>query len=147
MKGNHTIAILLHCTELPGASFEGRTAVRLGVQQGREVVQDVPADAETAAFSCPMRVERNPQTGKPGFFGPFAQGRPEERFIYLSWGVREGAVWNMFRRAKIRLTDIGWPAIEQALAAGKPLEATLRLTDRHGGPLCGTVTGEYIAWK
>jgi len=147
MKGNHNIAILLHCTELPGVSFEGRMAVRLGVQQGREVVQDVPADAENATFTCHFHVKRHIRSGKPNFLGPFAQGTSEERFIYLSWGEREGAAWDMFRRAKIHLGNIGWPAIEHALAAKQPIEATLRLTDRHGGPLCGTVTQEYIAWK
>lgn len=147
MKNSHTVNILLHCTELPGASFDGRTAVRLGIQKGKTVVDDVPADAENAAFACPFRVERHTRTGKPNFLGPFAHGTPEERFIYLSWGEREGDAWNMFRRAKIDLTDIAWPAIEQAIATNRPLEATLRLTDRHGEPLCGTVTEEYIAWK
>ncbi len=141
------VTILLHCTELPGTSFDGRTAVRLGIQKAKTVIDDVRADVESATFACTFRVERHIRTGKPNFLGPFAQGTPEERFIYLCWGERNGAAWNGFRRAKIHLNGIGWASVEKAVTTGKPIEATIRMTDRRGGPLCASVKEEHIQWK
>ena len=140
------ITILLHCTDLPGTVFEGRTAIRLGVQKGKAVVDDVAADVESITFICPMRVERGTETGKPNFLGPFAQGTREERFIYLSWGGQGQTRWEMFRRAKIQLKDIPWTSVEQAAATEKPIEATIRMTDKRGGPLCASVKKEFITW-
>lgn len=143
----NTITILLHCTDLPGVSFEDKTAVRLGIQKGKDVIDDVPADTESVIFTCPLRVERNTKTGKPNFLGPFAHGTPEERFIYLCWGERKGMVWYGFRRAKIHLKHIEWSTIEDCLKTDSSLEATLRMTDSKGGPLCASVGQAYITWK
>lgn len=146
MQQQNKLTILLHCIELPGAAFEGRNAIRLGIQKGTIVIDDVPGDVETITFTCPMRVERNANTGKPNFLGPFAQGTPQERFIYLCWGERNAVGWAGFRRAKIHLKDISWASVEHTLSTGEPMEASIRMTDKKGEPLCASVKKEQIEW-
>jgi hypothetical protein len=43
MSSGQQITIQIHCQNLPGAEFEGRTRVRLGIQKGKDVVEDVSA--------------------------------------------------------------------------------------------------------
>lgn len=137
--GDAEIRLRIHCRHLPGTSFEGRTAVRLGIQRGSEVIEDVPADAERVTFTIPLRVRKSPETGKPNFLGPFAHGTPEDRFLYLCWGERNGEIWEGFRRAKVRLNPLGGERLEESLQTGKPIEVHLDMTDAKGGPACGSV--------
>jgi hypothetical protein len=141
------ITILLRCRDLPGHCFESHTAVRLGVQRGRDVVDDVPGDVSDVTFTVPLRVTRNAKSGNPNFLGPFAQGTPDDRFIYLSWGERHNGAWDMFRRAKVKLNHLTWETVEQAMKQGESIEAVISMTDRSGGPLCASVREQYIAWK
>ncbi len=135
MKDHREINIRIHCRNLPGTQFEDRTGVRLGIQRGREVIGDVPADAEGVTFTVPLRVSGTPGGERPNFLGPFAQGTPEERFVYLCWGERRDGAWDGFRRAKIQLRHIGWEAVERASAAGQAtIEAVVDMTDATGGP-------------
>jgi Family of unknown function (DUF5990) len=142
------------CTDLPGTRFRDphdgarpeRVPVHLGVQRGREVVDQVPADRRQVTFAVEFRVERRPD-GAPNFLGPFAQGPPEDRFFYLSWGVPEpSGTFAMFRRLKVHLGHLRWPEIRRAIRAGKPLTVTLRLTDDAGAPLCATPPAGHIRW-
>src|SRR6478752_6532935 len=59
--------------------------------------------------------------GRPNFTGPFASGPRDQRFIYLSWPRLDGCGY--VNRVKVRLSDLDWPLIEQAIARGVPLEA------------------------
>ena len=147
MGNQQAITIRLHCIELPDLEFDGRTKIRLGIQKGKQVIEDVQADAEEVIFSCSLRVEKNAKTGKPNFLGQYAQGTPEERYLYLCWGERDGGQWQGFRRAKIYLKHIGWDSIEKSLSTGKPIEATIKMTDKKGCPLCAWVKEGNIEWK
>ncbi|MCZ7647927.1 MAG: DUF5990 family protein [Planctomycetota bacterium] len=75
------------------------------------------------------------------------QGKPEEPFIYLSWGVMKGRTFDMFRRAKVRLSHLKPAALRKAAASGKPIEAVVTCTDAQGGPLCASVKDSHITWK
>ncbi len=147
MKSQELITIRLRCVELPGRKFDGKTEVRLGVQKGREVIEDVYGDQKEVIFDCQMRIERNAVTGKPNFLGPYAQGTIDERFIYLCWGERPEGMWEGFRRAKIHLKDIEWKSVENAIASGKAIEAVIKMTDKKGFPLCASVGKDNIEWK
>jgi Family of unknown function (DUF5990) len=141
------VTVRLRCVELPGRSFDGKADIKVGAQKGDTVVDDVFGDAKQASFDFELRVERNAKTGKPNFLGPYAHGKPTERFLYLCWGQRIGGAWHGFRRAKIHLSHLDWPTVETAIAASRPIEAVLKLTDKKGGPLCASVKGDQIGWR
>ncbi len=139
MSNASDITILLHCHHLPGVRFDGRTAVRLGIQRGQEVIDDVPADTSQVTFTLPLCVEQNAKTGQPNFIGPFAHGTPQERFLYLCWGEWKDGAWDGFRRAKVHLKHLTWDQVEAALRQGKPIEFSFDMTDAKGGPACGSL--------
>ena len=76
------------CTELPGTRFEDPHAhkpkikepVYLGIQRGKEVIEQVSADRREVVFYPEFRVGEKPD-GAPNFLGPYAQGRPADRFF------------------------------------------------------------------
>ena len=94
-----------------------------------------------------LRVERNAKTGKPNFLGPYAHGKPDERFLYLCWGVRNERHFHMFRRAKVQLSHLDWATVEKAARTKRAIEAVVRLTDAKGGPLCASVKPTHIDWR
>ena len=135
------------CTELPGIRFDCYEPVHLGIQRGKEVIEAVPADRKQATFATSFRVARQ-RDGSPNLLGPYAQGPVGDRFVYLSWGVKtKGGGFEMFRRLKLRLGQLGWKPIERSMASGKPIRVTLRLTDARGGPLCATPPATHVSWK
>ena len=142
------IELHIHCHGLPGARFEGRTQVRLGVQKGDEVVDDVCADVKSATFVVPLRVRRNSKNDRPQFSGTYVRTTDKQRFIYLSWGERdEAGNWIMFRRAKVGVEHLDWETVQSAIESGRPLQAFIAMTDEKGGPLCASVGEEKIVWK
>ncbi len=142
------------CSQLPGLRFEDpynhepklKAPVYLGIQRGTEVIDQVPADRHRAVFYPEFQIRKKPD-GSPNLLGPYAQGRPLDRFFYLSWGVKRSDRFEMFRRLKIRLTHLQWPQIDRALDADEPIVVKLRLTDDRGGPLCGTPDSARITWE
>ncbi len=141
------ITIQLHCQALPGAAFAGRENVRLGIQRGKMVVDDVSAAVDAVTFACQLRVERNAETGKPNFLGPYAQGKPAERFLYLCWGERRAEAWDGIGRVKIHLSALSWAAVATAIAGGTPIEALITMTDATGKPIYASVRKENITWQ
>jgi hypothetical protein len=148
MEGELTL--LIHCRNLPGATFGERTAVRLGVQKGSaEVIDDVAGDTPSVTFTVPLRVKaRRDATDQPDFGGPFAQGKPGERFVYLCWGERTaGGHWDGFRRAKLPLYALDRPRVLAALSSGRPIEVHIGMTDAKGAPVCATLRPEQLEWS
>jgi hypothetical protein len=144
---DRVVTIKLTCIELPGLKFKEIAGLRLGIQKEKEVIEDVPANVKNVSFLCPLRVEKNAKTGAPNFLGPYAQGKPEERFIYLCWGDRDNELWAGCGRAKVHLKHLDWKTIENAISTGEPIEAVIKMTDKKGGPLCATVREEHIEWR
>ncbi|MGR4880183.1 DUF5990 family protein [Streptomyces sp. LARHCF249] len=78
--------------------------------------------------------------------GPYVQGRPGSRFVYLSWGTVDGSgAFTMFRRAKLMLDAVPLQVLDAAAHAGL-LVGRLGLTDACGEPLCARVVPPRIAW-
>jgi Family of unknown function (DUF5990) len=143
------------CTELPGLRFCDPYAaeptikepVYLGIQHGREVIEQVPADRRTVTFNPEFRVSRNPE-GTPNFLGPYAQGTPTDRFIYLSWGVKhQDGRFEMFRRLKLRPRHLTWRQINESITSDQPIVVRLKLTDPRGCPLCATPPPPHVTWE
>ena len=154
MVGESTLRVRVVCTDLPGKRFidpqdpkqAAQEPVYLGIQRGRDVIDEVSADRPQVTFDAEFKIGERAD-GSPNFLGPFAQGTGADRFFYLSWGIRRpGGGLRMFRRLKIRLGHLRWPAIRRSMKEGKPLTVRLRLTDARGGPLCATPPKTHIDW-
>jgi hypothetical protein len=136
------------CIRIVGTKLPGRVCgpyhdVFVGLQVGKEVVQLVEADAARAVWETEATLAGGVVRGKA------VHGGRGERFLYLSWGGREGgAKPAMFRRAKLQLDVVD--AALLARAAGDPgrvLEAELGLTDAEGMPRCASVRPPLVTWR
>jgi hypothetical protein len=66
----------------------------------------------------------------------------------LRWGtLTEHNEFEVFRAAKLRISDIDTGLIEEAVRDRRHLVARLGLTDQHGHPVCATVRPPDIAWS
>ncbi|MBB2743971.1 UNVERIFIED_ORG: hypothetical protein FHR35_003807 [Microbispora rosea subsp. rosea] len=134
------------CGQAPG--FPGYCNIHVGVQRRdrREELLDLhPGDASSAVWELKVTATR----GETGWDlrGPFVQGRPGGRFVYLSWGtVDDAGVFAMFRRAKLSFDGIP-AAVLNAAVDNDLLVARLGLTDSRGHPLCAAVRPPLVEWS
>jgi hypothetical protein len=131
---------------MPGARFMDRSAVRLGIQKNREVVDDIPGDSNSVVFIASLRVVRLKEGGND-FRGPYVFGNRGDRFLYLCWGERKNGKWEGFRRAKIKLAYAPTEVWEQAINAGCTVVGQLELTDAKGGPKCASLKPGEVMWS
>ena len=147
-----TMEISIHGHHLPGRHFcraDGSPLddVHVGVQERAEPTGLVAGDAESATWHVHVRVIAG-DGGQLDFRGPAVQGKPGERFVYLTWGnVGPDGEFEMFRRAKLMLNRIDPDLVRSAEAAGRPLRATVDLTDARGGPRCARVDPPALIWS
>ena len=96
---------------------------------------------EDVVFDFSLSIAENPKDGLPKFKGPFAQGPPASRFIYVDVGTYAGqknTQWS--RRMRIPLQGITWALIKQVTSKpGRRLAARIAGTGKDGGPSCATV--------
>ncbi len=105
-----------------------------------ELLDPQPGDAARASWTLECTV-----TGTD-VKGPFVQGRPGNRFVYLSWGSVDGSgAFTMFRRAKLVLDAVPADVLEAAVRDGQ-LTGRLGLTDDRGHPLCARVVPPRVTW-
>jgi hypothetical protein len=116
------------CPVLPG--------VVVGVQRRSEVVDEQPADGGPRRWVFDVEVRGG------DFRGPYVNGRPGARFIYLSWQMIDSG---MFRRAKLMLDAVPADVLQEALNQGLRANVSLTMTD--GSPLCAAVRPPAIAWS
>lgn len=107
------------------------------LQRGRsELIPPSRESERSISFDFTLRVEDGPR-----LLGPFAQGPPAGRFVYVNSGKRAGqpdSCWD--RRAKVPLTSVTASLIDQAAALpGAVIETQIAGTGRDGGPSCATV--------
>ena len=119
--------------------------VDFGIQRGGGsnyetlfVQQDKRGDV---IFDFSLVVADNRKDGLPNFKGPFAQGPPANRFIYVDVGTYAGqkdTLWS--RRMKVPLHGITWELIKQATnKPGLRLLARIPGKAKDGSPNCATV--------
>ena len=127
----------------PGDNFPGYSNIHVGVQRKNrpdELLGLRPGGTAQAVWALDRSVD--------GIYvrGPYIQGLPGGRFIYLSWGsVDAGGQFTMFRRPKLMLADVPENVLEAAAATGL-LVGSLGLTDAKGDPLCARVRPPVIRW-
>jgi hypothetical protein len=126
-----------------GDNFPGYSNIHVAVQRKNrpaELLDLHPGDVATAVWTLDCAVERTDVRG------PYIQGPPGKRFIYLSWGnIDDGGRFTMFRRAKLMLEDVPTDVLDSAATSGL-LVGTLGLTDAKSNPLCGRVRPPHISW-
>lgn len=117
--------------------------VHVGVQRGQQVVDLVVGDATGAEWSLGVTIKH--VDGGLDFAGPFVHGRRGDRFIYLSWGVVNGAEFQIFRRAKLHFADVTPDVLASATRTG-PLRCRVLMTDSCGNPRCARVRPPNAVW-
>ena len=143
--------LVIEGVDLPGATCGpsperpgGHHGIHVGVQRrGRpgELLGLTPGDAPSARWVLPVEV-----TGSD-VRGPWVQGRPGGRFVYLSWVTVEGdGEARLFRRAKVMLDAVPAPVLEAASASGR-LVARIGLTDAKGNPTCAAARPPLVEWR
>lgn len=135
--------VVVQGSELPGRRWPTLAHVyenvHVALQVGSKPAGLVPGDAARAEWVT--RVELLEREGHTDFRGPAVQGRPGERFLYLTWGEVNGDSFAMFRRAKLMLDDMPLGAL-----APKRAVAVVRLTDEQGAPRCARLRPPAITW-
>ena len=122
-----------------------------GLQVGKgadsRTIQTQRADGGDLRFEARVTVKQGAD-GSPNFLGPFTQGPPSARFIYIDIGQSAGQVESPWlRRLKVPLSAISWALIEEITAdPGLVPEARLPGTAKDGGPSCATVRPP-LGWK
>ncbi len=150
--GSAPVQIRIEASELPGRACgpspdknSGYDNIYVGVQKRGAKPDDllgmVAGDAPNAVWTLECDMSGTDVKGR------YIQGRPGDRFIYLSWGTvdRDGA-FEMFRRAKLMLDVVDAPTLRAARRSGT-LVGRLGLTDARGNPLCAAVRPPAIEWS
>jgi hypothetical protein len=149
------VRIRIEGNDLPGrdcgssGDFPGYRNIHVGVQRRDQPTQWLdlqPGDAPAVTWNLDCTAA-TVTDGSLEVRGPYIQGGPGRRFIYLSWGeVNDTGAFTMFRRAKLWLDGVEAPTAHAAVAAGS-LTARLGLTDARGHPLCAAVRPPKVTWS
>lgn len=141
-KGTHELPLRIEVRDpVPG--------VALALQRGRdEVVPPTSVTAAAATFDMSVRADLPNDNGPVGFYGPFTQGPPSGRFVYVTVGKRAGqpgSCWD--RRAKVPLGGITAAQVREALETGGVLAVAFDGRGKDGTPTCATVKLGEGAWR
>jgi hypothetical protein len=126
------------------------SGVQFAVQHGRDgLLQPYASTAETISFAITLSIGPTLADGSFNFRGPFAQGTPADRFVYVNSGGYAGQLGTHWeRRAKIKLAGIPRHLVETAAGdANCAIEGRIPGTARDGGPVCATVPPGSISWQ
>ncbi|MFG2941258.1 DUF5990 family protein [Streptomyces sp. NPDC048282] len=148
--------IRIDATDLPGRScpapadsgLSGYGDIHVAVQRRNrpaELLDPQPGDAVAATWTLPCTAAV--VTEGVDLTGPYVQGGPGGRFVYLSWGAADAeGGFRMFRRAKLMLDAVPG-AVARAAARDGLLVGRLGLTDACGMPLCARVVPPAVEWS
>ena len=120
--------------------------IDFGVQKGKGSIYEVDQKQRSRTesdltFEVTVRVVES-ERKEPHFLGPFVQGPPDGRFVYINIGAsagQQGTPWN--RRLKVPLRGITWKMVDAGV-----LETHVPGTGRDSGPACATVK-PFDGWK
>jgi hypothetical protein len=122
-------------------------ALQRGAAAKAELVPPANRSAEALAFDLDVIVEGRLPDGRPRLLGPYVQGPPDARFVYLCVGQLAGqadSAWT--RRVKVPLGGLDWDGIE-ALAPGARLVARIAGKGKDGTPACASVPILPPGWR
>jgi hypothetical protein len=150
------VLIRIEGTDLPGNSCGpsperpgGHHGIHVAVQRRNkpaELLGVTAGDAPAVTWTLDAVVTPAPD-GTTDLKGPYIQGPPGGRFIYLNWGtVDDSGEFSMFRRAKLWLNAVPPEVLGSAAALGA-LVGRLGLTDAKGNPSCASFRPPLIEWS
>jgi len=120
-----------------------------GLQKGKgsnyETVLKQTSDSTDLIFQFNVEAKYG-DNGKIILLGPFAQGTPQDRFVYIDIGTyagQKGSPWS--RRLKIPLSGINAELVN-TLSENTILWCKIPGTGKDGGPNCATVK-PFSGWK
>jgi hypothetical protein len=131
---------------------DGYHNIHVGIQrrgQRDELLGLTPGDAPSATWTieCQFSSDSEPDGPAPDLKGPYIQGPPGGRFIYLNWVTVNGAGRaRLFRRAKLSLDGVPPAVLTEAAGTGL-LIGRLGLTDPKGNPTCAAQRPPAIQWS
>jgi len=138
MQGELTLRIIVEQPP-PGVDF--------ALQKGRgslyETVRKQRSKGNDLVFEFQAVIRKGVSNTTAALGGPFEQGPPPQRFVYIDIGTYAGqrdSCWS--RRLKIPLGGI----TAKMVAMGGVLETRVPGTGRDGGPNCATVK-DFEGWK
>ena len=100
------LRIRLVCDTRPPERRDG-VATEFGLQDKARALLPGTIQADgSLRFDCEIGVEPGTGHEELQLSGPFVHGKPGERFLYLGWRPRNGAVDDWIRRWKISLNGI-----------------------------------------
>jgi hypothetical protein len=121
--------------------------IHVGLACRGGTIELVRGDARRAGWTFDVTVRRD-DTGSLDYGGPFIYGTRGARSVGLRWGtLTEHDEFEVFRAAKLRISDIDSALLEEAVRDRRHLVACLGLTDQHGHPVCATVRPPDVAWS
>lgn len=118
-------------------------ALQKGSGSAYEPVQRQRSAGNDLTFEFQPSIRAGISNNMAALGGPFVQGPPRQRFVYIDIGTYAGqteSCWS--RRLKISLEGV--PA--KMIRTGGVLEARIPGTGRDGGPSCATVK-DFKGWK
>jgi len=114
-------------------------SVMFGLQDKKpSLIAGTPQSDGALHFECVLDVKREGDAAN--FLGAFAHGTPKERFLYLSYGRRDGNTFEWIRRIKVQLGTIPLELLDKAIAERRALVA--RIDGRRAGSVRPTWTLE-----
>lgn len=108
------LKVRLVCKTMPAIPpDEGQLDV--GMQDKAQAVHAGVKQKDGAMFfECVLEARHDESTDKPTFRGPFVQGTPEARFLYLSWKRKDTGSSLWYWRVKVPLSGITWKEVSLA---------------------------------
>lgn len=129
---------LIRADDIPATNPEG-DAYAFGLQDTKDqITPGVRGPDGVLVFDFELRAAPGATPDRPNFFGAFASGPVDDRFVYLSWRSIPRGAW--INRIKARLAGIDWPLLRAAQAAGRPLVADMTGWTPHDGR-------KQVAWR
>jgi Family of unknown function (DUF5990) len=128
---------------------EPTPGVVYGLQKGRgsnyETIQKQTSDSNDLIFQFNAEAKHS-DNGEIILHGPFTQGTPQDRFVYIDIGTYAGqkdSLWS--RRLKVPLGGINSKLLD-TLSANKILQCKIPGGGKDGSPNCATVR-PFSGWK
>lgn len=144
--------------EVEGQSLPGRSCnpgpdtgryenIHVGIGPRDSPLELYPGDAPSTYWQFEV-VSKRSTDGSIDFRGPLVSGRRGDRFLYLTWGtVAEDGKFQLFRRAKLGLSELDPNLVAQVLDQQADLHCTVQLTDSKGNPVCARLQPPAIEWR